>query len=75
MAWLGLLTGAFKAAAGFFSWLAGYEQRKAGAQAQQLADAKGTVNEAQAARKVDSADAGLSDSDVDARLSKYSRKP
>ena len=63
------------AVAGFLSWLTGYEQRKAGAQAQQLADAKGTVNEAQAARKVDSADAGLSDSDVDARLSKYSRKP
>ena len=44
-------------------------------EAQKLADAKGTVNEVQAARKVDSADAGLSDSDEDARLSKYSRKP
>ena len=72
---LSLLSGAFSAIAGFLSWLTSYEQRKAGAQAQQLADANGTVNEAQAARKVDSADAGLSDSDVDARLSKYSRKP
>ena len=40
---LSLLSGAFSAIAGFISWLTSYEQRKAGAQAQQLTDAKGAV--------------------------------
>ena len=35
---LSALGSIFSAVAGFLSWLTGYEQRKAGAQAQQLAD-------------------------------------